>query len=227
MGTHADEFVIQAREHLTDLEQVLLSLERPGEPADDRERIDGCLRLVHSLKGDAGFLGYSAIRTLANAMENVLESVRDGKAPASAAAIERLLAARDRLATLVDDLKNSQGADLGGILEELESIERPPLRGPQSWDIDLRQVARHRSDRLAGFFSAFERCGVVAVPRVEMPAYDLTRELPRGPLRFRAQLASSLPQEEIRRILGLPAVPAEGQAGRAVPISVDLAEWVR
>src|SRR3954453_13012972 len=122
METHADEFVIQAREHLTDLEQGLLSLERPGEPADDRERVDRCLRLVHSLKGDAGFLGYTAIRTLANAMETVLEAIRnDEEAPASAAAIERLLVARDRLATLVDDLENSHRADLREILALLKS----------------------------------------------------------------------------------------------------------
>src|SRR4051812_1620479 len=100
MGTREDEFVTQAREHLTVLEQVLLSLEKPGERADNRERIDGCLRLVHSLRGDAGFLGHTAIRTLANAMETVLEAMRDGEVAASAAAIERLLVARDRLATL-------------------------------------------------------------------------------------------------------------------------------
>src|SRR5260370_1150255 len=76
METRADEFVTQAREHLTDLEQVLLSLEKPSDPADNRERIDRCLRLVHSVKGDAGFLGYTAIRTLANSMAPVLEASR-------------------------------------------------------------------------------------------------------------------------------------------------------
>src|SRR5271154_4122718 len=112
METRADEFVTQAREHLTALEQLLLAPEKPGSPADDRERLDGCLRLVHSLKGDAGFLGLTAIRTLANAMETVLEAARDQEGPISAAVIERLLMARDRLATLVDDLDNSYAADL-------------------------------------------------------------------------------------------------------------------
>ena len=92
METRADEFVTQAREHLAVLEQVLLSLEKPDESADSHERIDRCLRLVHSLKGDAGFLGYTAIRILANAMETMLEVIRNGEAPASAAAIEGLLA---------------------------------------------------------------------------------------------------------------------------------------
>src|SRR5215467_313228 len=100
MGSQSDEFVIQAREHLTVLEQVLLSLDKPDAGTDVRERIDRCLRIVHSIKGDAGFLGYTAVRTLANAIETVFETMRNEGCLASASVIERLLAARDRLATL-------------------------------------------------------------------------------------------------------------------------------
>ena len=38
METRADQFVIQAREHLAVLEEVLLSLEKPGESADSAEQ---------------------------------------------------------------------------------------------------------------------------------------------------------------------------------------------
>src|SRR3954465_12821435 len=118
MGIPADEFVTQAREHLTSLEHVLLSLEKPDAGTDVRERIDRCLRIVHSIKGDAGFLGYTAVRTLANAIETVLEAMRDSEGPAPALAVERLLVARDRLATLIDDLENSHAADLGELLAQ-------------------------------------------------------------------------------------------------------------
>src|SRR3954463_4427133 len=124
MGIRADEFVTQAREHLAVLEQVLLTLEGPEAGADARERVDRCLRIVHSIKGDAGFLGYTSIRTLANAIETVLEVMRDQDGPAPAPAVERLLVARDRLATLVDDLQNSGRADLGELLSQLERVER-------------------------------------------------------------------------------------------------------
>src|SRR4051812_28967131 len=106
MGIQADEFVTQAREHLTVLEQVLLTLEKPDTGSAVRERVDRCLRIVHSIKGDAGFLGFTAIRTLANAIETVLENLRIGDSLAPGSVVERLLAARDRLATLVDDLEN-------------------------------------------------------------------------------------------------------------------------
>src|SRR4051794_29637715 len=160
MGLPADEFVTQARDHLGILEQVLLSLEKADAGTDGRERVDRCLRIVHSIKGDAGFLGYSSIRTLADAIETVLEVMRDGVA-APASAVERLLAARDRLATLVDDLGNSNDADLGELLAQLEGVERSLREASDRWDIDLREVGRTRSGRLAGFFAAFGGLGSV------------------------------------------------------------------
>src|SRR4051794_23024608 len=192
METRADEFVTQAREHLAVLEQILLSLEKPEEPAESQERVDRCLRLVHSLKGDAGFLGYTAIRILANAMETVLEHLRNREAPASAAAIEQLLVARDRLATLVDDLEGSHEADLREILAQLERAPGLRLRAPRLWDIDLRPLDRERSGRLAEFFASFEHCGLVTDSSLPMESPDLARELPRGSIHFRARLASSM-----------------------------------
>jgi two-component system, chemotaxis family, sensor kinase CheA len=227
MEARTDEFVIQAREHLTVLEQVLLSLEKPGDPADDRERLDGCLRLVHSLKGDAGFLGFTAIRTLANAMETVLEAARDQDGPVSAAVIERLLMARDRLATLIDDLDNSHAADLREILAQLEQLEPSPAGVPQSWDIDLRQLDGARSARIGDLFAKFERCGVVSDPRILLAPHDLRRELPRGSIRFQARLSTSMSVEAILRHLGLPTSSAKVQAENDVSLSIDLGEWVR
>src|SRR3954453_5113272 len=133
MESRSDEFVTQAREHLTILEHVLLSLEKPDAGTDVRERIDRCLRIVHSIKGDAGFLGYTSIRTLANAIETVLEVMRNEGGVVPAPAVERLLAARDRLATLVDDLENSGKADLRELLSQLEGVERTPRDASGRW----------------------------------------------------------------------------------------------
>ncbi|SIO40766.1 two-component system, chemotaxis family, sensor kinase CheA [Singulisphaera sp. GP187] len=227
MEAHADQFVIQAREHLAVLEQTLLSLENPGGPEERRERIDRGFRIVHSLKGDAGFLGYSSVRTLANAMETVLEALRSDAIPVSPLAIERLLVARDHLATLVDDLGNSHAADLSEILAQLERLEDAPLQGSQAWEIDLRQLDRECSGRIAGFFAAFERCGAVSAPRIEMGLEDVTGDFARGPIHFRARLKTALQAEDIRRALGLSADAMNVHQDRSLPLSVDLAEWMR
>jgi two-component system chemotaxis sensor kinase CheA len=224
MATPADEFVTQAREHLAVLEQVFLSLEGPGVAPDVRERVDRSLRLVHSIKGDAGFLGYTAIRDLANAMETVLEAIREGDGPVPAAAVERLLTARDRLATLVDDPDHSGTADLRGLLAELERVERSIAGSSSRWDTDLREVDRTSQGRLAGFFAAFARLGTVTAPEVDVGETDLARGLPAGPVRFRAKLATSASGEEVRRSLGLVA---GGPSAITLPLALDLADWTR
>jgi two-component system chemotaxis sensor kinase CheA len=225
MGAQADEFVIQAREHLTVLEHLLLSLEKPDAGTDVRQVLDNCLRLVHSIKGDAGFQGYTVIRSLANAIETVLETLRDEDRPAGPLPIERLLVARDRLATLVDDLENSQHADLRELLSQLDQGARSIKEAAQEWDIDLRAVDHQRSGRLAEFFASFGRFGAVTAAVVEVVPVDLSRGMPEGPVRFRAKLVSATSSDEISKSLGLP-VAATAEPERVLPLAVNLADWV-
>lgn len=227
MGTEATQFVTEAREHLKSLEDLLLSLEKRDADLEVRERIDHCLRIVHSVKGDAGFLGYTAIRALANAIETVLETVRDTESPPPAAVIERLLLARDRLAVLVDDLENSQDADLADLLAQLERVECSLLKAPQEWDIDLIEVDRCRSGRLAGFFAKLARFGDVLHPALDIGPGDLGSGVPEASIRFRASLLTATHRDEIRRSLGLPEIKSTGKPELHLPISVDLAEWVQ
>ena len=182
------------------------------------------MRLVHSLKGDAGFLGFTTIRTLANAMETVLEAMRDQEAPISTTDIEQLLIARDRLATLVDDLDNSHGADLSELLAQLEPAATPTQH---FWDIDLRLLDEKRTTSLGDFFRSFDRCGIASDPRIVLGPHDLTRGLPQGSIHFKAQLRSSMSVEAIRQQLRLPASAAKTSAETALPLSLDLGEWVR
>ena len=213
MEPQADEFVTQAREHLTVLEQVLLTLEKPEAGTDVRERVDRCLRIVHSIKGDAGFLGYTAIRTLANAFETVLEDMRDEDSPAPASAVERLLAARDRLATPRGRPgKQQPGRPRGTPLPTGAGRQFDAGTPPGRWDIDLREVDRLRSGRLAEFFASFARLGRDRARRSTWRRRPRPWT-PRGPVRFRARLVSASPRDEIRRSLGLPAAHVDGRAG--------------
>ncbi|WP_148591693.1 hybrid sensor histidine kinase/response regulator [Aquisphaera giovannonii] len=227
MAARPDEFVAQAREHLATLEQALLSLEKGGADADPREQADRCLRAVHSIKGDAGFLGYTAIRTLADAMESALEVVRDRVERPRAPAVERLIAAGDRLATLVDDPENSNSADLGGILTRLEQVRRPAPDAADSWAIDLREAARPRSGRLAEYLATLAHLGTVVAPVLVADVGDLREGLPAGPLRLEFRLGSNVPREEIRRVLGLADESTPREPHAAVSLQIDLDEWSR
>lgn len=120
----SNDFVIEAREHLAIIEESLLALERQSEAEEFTVKLDRCFRSIHSIKGDAGFLGLQPIRELAHAMETLLSEIRNG---VPSRTIESLLVARDRLAVLVDDLANSHLIEIGDILERLQASETDPL----------------------------------------------------------------------------------------------------
>lgn len=71
-----EEFVVEAKEHLDNLEQILLELEKDPENSD---LINSAFRSMHTIKGGAGFLGLSAIVETAHKAEDVLGKIRSGE----------------------------------------------------------------------------------------------------------------------------------------------------
>ena len=119
-----DEFLAEAREHLTDVCDQLLRLERAsGDEA--RQRVEQMFRAVHSIKGGAGFFGLRKIEQLAHRMETVLETAANATAGRDPRMIDVLLGATDRLAALLDDVDNSNDADIGASLARLDELLVP------------------------------------------------------------------------------------------------------
>lgn len=127
MNPQHQEFIVDSREHLNVFERSLLALEKTSGQSETQRLIEESLRAVHSLKGNAGFLGYTTIRNLAHAMESLIEDYRDGSTIPSPEVIEALLIARDRLSAIVEDLEHSSSADISEMLSRLSSLQG--LRG--------------------------------------------------------------------------------------------------
>jgi len=70
------KFVIEARDKLDIAEQVLIDLEQ-GTDINQKEMIDKARRNIHTLKGNAGFMGYKDIENLTHAVETALEQTID------------------------------------------------------------------------------------------------------------------------------------------------------
>lgn len=60
-------FIEESQEHLSGIENDLLSIEAAGEDIDV-ELVNKVFRAVHSIKGGAGFLGLETITALSNSM---------------------------------------------------------------------------------------------------------------------------------------------------------------
>src|SRR5579871_2678471 len=70
------EFLIESNENLARLDQEMVELEkRPRDP----QLLASIFRTIHTIKGTCGFLGFSALESVAHLGENLLSQLRDGK----------------------------------------------------------------------------------------------------------------------------------------------------
>jgi two-component system chemotaxis sensor kinase CheA len=92
------DFATEAREHLANAENAVLSLEANPH---DAELVNVVFRAFHTIKGVAGFLNLGRIVEVAHAAEFLLDKVRSNKLPLSAHVLELVLASSDLLGQLI------------------------------------------------------------------------------------------------------------------------------
>ena len=104
------DFVIEAEEHLVEMEALLLQL---MQQPNDRGVLNEIFRTVHSIKGSAQYIGLSQVSHLSHVMEDLLDLLREGVIDSNFDIVETLITARDRFLLLNDELKNSQQEQSG------------------------------------------------------------------------------------------------------------------
>lgn len=101
-------FIDETKEHLQNLNEQLLVLEK--EP-DNADTINEIFRAAHSLKGMAGTMGYKRMQRLTHDTENVFSEIRNGKMKVSANLIDTLFQSLDALEGYLENIQ--QTADEG------------------------------------------------------------------------------------------------------------------
>lgn len=115
------DFVVEANEHLSDIENQFLAIEEAA-PNVDVGLVNEVFRAIHSIKGAAGFLGLRTVNDLAHNLENVLNMMRNEELTPTSAIVDDMLKGADALKQLIEDVENSNGADVGAHIAALERI---------------------------------------------------------------------------------------------------------
>jgi chemotaxis protein histidine kinase CheA len=102
------DFIIEAREHLEELESSLLQLENNLE---DRDVLNDIFRSMHTIKGAAQFVGIDRVAELSHRLENLLDMVRKQEELLNADMIDLLIAGKDRISQLVGELEHGQAEE--------------------------------------------------------------------------------------------------------------------
>ena len=118
------EFLAESADGLDRMERCLTELERhPG----DRELVAEVFRVLHTIKGATGFLGFARLERMAHAGESLLGAVRDGRVAVTSGLVTVLLMLLDELRGVLRCVAGTGGEGQQGeaavrrVLAELEA----------------------------------------------------------------------------------------------------------
>ncbi|MES2832691.1 MAG: chemotaxis protein CheA [Pseudomonadota bacterium] len=128
------DFVVEALDLATNVEEHLLSLERnPG----DLNTLNAVFRSFHTIKGGAGFMNLPAMVSACHLTENLFDALRTGAAPVTPIAIEAALQASGFVADQLTELANGASpSSLAPMPASLEEILTNAIEGKSVASVD-------------------------------------------------------------------------------------------
>ncbi len=104
MNQYLEIFIEESQEHLQSLNQSLLGLETNPK---DMKKLNEIFRVAHTIKGMAGTMGFSKMTKLTHQMENLLDSIRNGKTEVTTLTVDVLFECLDFLENSVNIIANN------------------------------------------------------------------------------------------------------------------------
>lgn len=115
MGNNEELFnlyVEEAREHLENIDENLLALEK--EP-DSPDRINALFRSVHTIKGSTAAMNYTRQAEFVHRVEDLMQQVREGRRAITDGLVEFLFSFHDVLEKFIDDISEGGQGSVDGI----------------------------------------------------------------------------------------------------------------
>jgi two-component system chemotaxis sensor kinase CheA len=192
-------FLAEAREHLEQLNLVIVRLE---EDPKDRSTIEEIFRIAHSFKGMSATMGFAKIAELTHNMEDVFELLRQRSTGLPSEAIDTVFACLDALSAATDSIETGGDEDLdpAPLVRRLRSLVRP--RTPE------QEVAR------AGGIDAPDHAAVQAA-----------REAGARVLRVRVDLSEDVMMPAVRAHMVLAALSDHGDVLGSMPAPEGLEQF--
>ncbi len=121
MDEIVQEFLVESYESLDRLDGDLLALERDPHSKDTLASI---FRVMHTIKGTCGFLGFSRLERVAHAAESLLGGLRDGSLEVNPPIASALLATGDALRQMLSNIERAGNDGEEDFLHLVATLER-------------------------------------------------------------------------------------------------------
>ncbi len=100
-----NDFIDESREHLDEMESLLLQL---GADLSNLDILNDIFRTMHNVKGTSQLTGLDRISRLSHRLEDLLDLLRRGEKETTLDIVDMMISGRDRIVVLVDELEESQ-----------------------------------------------------------------------------------------------------------------------
>ncbi len=147
---YAKLFLEESREHIVEMNNALLALERGASP----DAVDELFRAAHSIKGMSAAMGYRSVTALSHELESLLEKLRSGTVLVTTQVIDALFTAADALENAIS----------------LATSDRPRELGVDDLVTQLRELASE-SDNPQTFTAEFQMLALKKSGAVEVPEH--------------------------------------------------------
>jgi two-component system chemotaxis sensor kinase CheA len=122
MDEFVSSFIEEVRELLLQLEDDLIGLEKnPG----NKEIVNNIFRVMHTLKGSAGMIGFKNIQDLTHEFEGIYEQIREGHLAINSEIIDLTLRGKDLILSMLNGNNDEHArGDLIKLIEDIFSSEQ-------------------------------------------------------------------------------------------------------
>ncbi len=142
------DFLVESREHLSTIENQLLTIERDPANAD---ALNGIFRAFHTIKGLAGFLEFAHVQETAHEVETLLDKARNHELVITPPVVDVILEGADHLKTWMQYIDGALGGtpqpEPGNAGPLIERIRRQaaggaePSQAPEAATSDLATLS--------------------------------------------------------------------------------------
>jgi len=135
---YLDEYLAELEEQIENLQEGLMTLET--EP-QDQPTINEVFRITHTIKGNAGTMGFGEIQKIGHVMEDLLDTARSGGIVITSDMVDVMLKGNDAIKTLKEAIITEESVDVG--LEQLVRdigvfLESRAPTGPRSPELKVQ-----------------------------------------------------------------------------------------
>ena len=173
MDDYLEEFVREGEEHVTELNNALLTLE--NDPADEAA-MDQIFRTAHTLKGNFGAMGFEDASDLAHAVEDLLDAMREGTIEVTSDRMDHIFAGIDAIEASLEEIEadGEVSRNVNPVIDTLRTVlESGTEPAPEPTDTDSQDSMGVSFDRESlGIGDQRVVEAEIEIAETEMPGVD-------------------------------------------------------